>query len=101
MQQQQQQQQRQLYLYPAIPYIDLHDAKKLDKYIERVQPAHNRAASLRLLINDYIKGSGTAHHTQLHKTLTHTQKKRVEKETQDSKRKLSIPVLNNGKPFLH
>ena len=56
------------------------------------------AASLRLLINnDYIKGSGTAHHTQLHKTFTH-KKKPVEKETQDSKRKLSIPVLNNGKP---
>ena len=30
------------------------------------------AALLRLLINDYIKGSGTAHHTQLHiKTFTH------------------------------
>ena len=35
---QQQQQQQQLYLYPAVPYIDLHDTKKLDKYIiERVQ----------------------------------------------------------------
>ena len=33
------------------------------------------AALLRLLINDYIKGSGTAHHTQLHiKTFTHTKK---------------------------
>ena len=39
--QQQQQQQQQLYLYPAVPYIDLHDTKKLDKYIERVQAAHN------------------------------------------------------------
>ena len=30
------------------------------------------AALLRLLINDYINGSGTAHHTQLHiKTFTH------------------------------
>ena len=37
----QQQQQQQLYLYPAVPYIDLHDTKKLDKYIERVQAAHN------------------------------------------------------------
>ena len=35
--QQQQQQQQQLYLYPAAPYIDLHDTEKLDKYIERVQ----------------------------------------------------------------
>ena len=25
-------QQQQLYLYPAVPYIDLHDTKKLDKY---------------------------------------------------------------------
>ena len=35
----QEQQQQQLYLYPAIPYIDLHDTKKLDKiiYIESVQ----------------------------------------------------------------
>ena len=33
--------QQQLYLYPAVPYIDLHDTKKLDKYIERVQAAHN------------------------------------------------------------
>ena len=30
---QQQQQQQQLYLYPAVPYTDLHDTKKLDKYI--------------------------------------------------------------------
>ena len=35
------QQQQQLYLYPAAPYIDLHDTKKIDKYIERVQAAHN------------------------------------------------------------
>ena len=36
-----QEQQQQLYLYPAIPYIDLHDTKKLDKiiYIESVQAA--------------------------------------------------------------
>ena len=34
-------QQQQLYLYPAVPYIDLHDTKKLDKYIERVQAANN------------------------------------------------------------
>ena len=38
---QEQQQQQQLYLYPAIPYIDLHDTKKLGKYIERVPAAHN------------------------------------------------------------
>ena len=25
----------------AVPYIDLHDTKKLDKYIERVQAVHN------------------------------------------------------------
>ena len=34
-------QQKQLYLYPAVPYIDLHGTKKLAKYIERVQAAHN------------------------------------------------------------
>ena len=34
-QQQQFSQQQQLYLYPAVPYIDLHDTKQLDKYIER------------------------------------------------------------------
>ena len=34
-------QQQQLYLYPAVPYIDLHDTKKLDKYIERVQATHS------------------------------------------------------------
>ena len=28
-----QQQQQQLYLYSAVPYIDLNDTKKLDKYI--------------------------------------------------------------------
>ena len=33
-------------------YIDLHDTKKLDKNIERVQA---RAALLRLLINNHIK----------------------------------------------
>ena len=33
-------QQQQLYLYPAVPYIDLHDTKKLDENIERVQAAH-------------------------------------------------------------
>ena len=36
-----QQQQQQLYLYPAVPYIDLHDTKQFDKYRERVQAAHN------------------------------------------------------------
>ena len=35
------QQQQQLYLYPAVPYIDLHDTKKLDNYIERVQATHS------------------------------------------------------------
>ena len=25
---------------PSVPYIDLHDTKKLDKYRERVQAAH-------------------------------------------------------------
>ena len=34
-------QQQQLYFYPAVPYIDLNDTKKLDKYIERVQAANN------------------------------------------------------------
>ena len=45
---QQQQEQQQLYLYAkttgdesaAVPYIDLRDTKKFDKYIERVQAAH-------------------------------------------------------------
>ena len=32
---------KQLYLYPAEPYIDLHDTKKLDENIERTQAAHN------------------------------------------------------------
>ena len=36
----QQQQQQQLYLYQAVPYIDLHDTKKLDENRERVQAAH-------------------------------------------------------------
>ena len=35
------QQQQQLYLYPAVPCIDLHDTKKLDENIERVQAADN------------------------------------------------------------
>ena len=34
-QQQQFSQQQQLYLYPAVPYIELHDTKQLDKYRER------------------------------------------------------------------
>ena len=46
------------------------------------------AALLRLLINDYIKGSGTAHHTQLRiKTFTRTTKKLAEKERQQKKAK--------------
>ena len=36
-------------------------------------------------LRDYIKGSGIAHPTQLHKTFTH--KKRVEKERQQKKAK--------------
>ena len=32
---------KQLYLCPAEPYIDLHDTKKLDENIERVQAAHS------------------------------------------------------------
>ena len=42
------QQQQQLYLYPAVPYIDLHDTKKLDQYIARVQAAHNNHWGLKL-----------------------------------------------------
>ena len=41
----QKQQQQQLYLYSAVPYIDLHDTKKLDKNIERVQAALNNLGS--------------------------------------------------------
>ena len=41
------QQQQQLYLYPAVSYIDLHDTKKLDKYVERVQAAHNNHRGLK------------------------------------------------------
>ena len=41
LQQQQQFKKQQLYLYPAVPYIDLHDTRKLDKYIERGQAVHN------------------------------------------------------------
>ena len=37
----QQQQEQQLYLYPAVPYIDLHDTKKIGKNRQRVQAAHN------------------------------------------------------------
>ena len=47
-------------------------------------------------LGDYIKGSGIAHPTKLHK---HSHTKSEEKK-KDSKRKLSIPVLNNGKPKL-
>ena len=36
----------------SVPYIDLHDTKKIDITMERVQGAHNNH---RLLINDYIK----------------------------------------------
>ena len=39
------------------------------------------------LVNYYFKGSGTTHHTQLHKTFTHTKKKLVEKEIQQKKAK--------------
>ena len=51
----------------------------------------DKSALLRLfnLINDcvYVKRSGTTHHTQLRKTFTHTQKKIVEKESQQKKAK--------------
>ena len=48
-----------------------------------------------------LKGQ-VLHTTHSYTKPSHTHKKKwVEKETQDSKRKLSILVLNNGKPFLH
>ena len=56
-------QQQQLYLYPAVPCIDLHDTKKLD---------------------EYIKGSGTAHHTQLHKIFTQKKTSRKRKTAKES-----------------
>ena len=62
-----QQQQQQLYLYPTLIYI------------------------LRLLINDYFKGSGTTHHSQLTtQSYTKPQKKKtVEKEIQQKKAKFA------------
>ena len=72
--------------------------------MERVQAAHydnshDSAALLRLLINDC-----TTHHTQPNAKHTHTKgekktckKKKKKKEKKGSKRKLSMPVLNNGK----
>ena len=41
------------------------------------------------LVNYYFKGSGTTHHTQLHKTFTKKKKKKkiVEKEIQQKKAK--------------
>ena len=66
--------------------------KKLDKIwgenrlpIVTIEGKKGRSALLRLLINDYVKGSGTTHLTQLHKTFTHT--KKVEKERQQKKAK--------------
>ena len=50
----QQQQQQQLYLYPAVPYIDLHDTKKLDKYIERVQAAPNNHRGLKKIRQPHL-----------------------------------------------
>ena len=72
--------------------------------MERVQAAHydnshDSAALLRLLINDC-----TTHHTQPNTKHTHTHKKKEKKklvkkkkkkEKKGSKRKLSMPVLNN------
>ena len=64
--------------------------KKIDKNMERVQATHNNhlglkvwAALLSLLINVYIKGSGTGHHTQLHKTFTKktSRKRKTAKES--------------------
>ena len=52
-----QQQQQQLYLYPAVPYIDLHDTNKFDKYIERVQAAH-----MGLKYRSLFTGQSTGHH---------------------------------------
>ena len=53
-----------------------------------IEGLKDRATLLRLLINDHIKGSGTTHHTQLHKTHTHKKgKKLVEKERQQEKAK--------------
>ena len=52
---------------------------------------------LRLLINDYFKGSGTTHHTKLHKTFTKKRKKKlVEKEIQQKKAKYAS--IKQGKP---
>ena len=48
----------------------------------------DRTALLRsVLINDYIKGSGNTHHTQLHKHTQKNEKKLVEKERQHKKAK--------------
>ena len=60
------------------------------EYPPGVQAAHNNHWGLKRSIGqphlgDYIKGSGIAHPTQLHKTFTH--KKRVEKERQQKKAK--------------
>ena len=82
MQQQQQQQQQQLYLYPTSIYM-------LQKKLDKIWGAKkDKSTLLRLLINDYVyvKGSGTTHHTLLHKTFAHT-KKIVQKERQQKKAK--------------
>ena len=53
-----------------------------------IEGLKDRATLLRLLINDHIKGLGTTHRTQLHKTHTHKKgKKLVEKERQQEKAK--------------
>ena len=39
-----------------------------------IEGQKDRSALLRLLTNDYIEGSGTTHHTQLHKTFTKEKK---------------------------
>ena len=52
--QQQQQQQQQLYLYPAAPYINLHDSKKLDKYIERVQARGRGEVAFGYFLGGYV-----------------------------------------------
>ena len=58
------------------------------------------AALLRLLINDYIKGSGTAHHTQLHKTFTH-KKKTCRKRNSRQQKKAKYTSIKQRKAGAH
>ena len=77
---------------PAVPYFDLHDTKKLDENIERVQAAHNNHWGLKR-VRYHTPHTATQN---IHKKKK-KKKKLVEKERQQKKAKYTSIKQRKGK----